>query len=430
MKTAIKDVKAREILDSRGHPTLEVEVYLQGGGVGRTAVPSGASTGSREGLELRDGDSHRYGGKGVLRAVRHVTEEIRPQILGLDAREQEILDRTLIDLDGTPNKARLGANAVLGVSLAVAQAAAASANVPLAEYLGGPEANVLPVPFLNVINGGAHAPNNLDLQEFMIVPAGADRFREALRMGAEIYHTLKGLLAERGLETAVGDEGGFAPSLERDQDALDLLVEAIERAGYEAGGDVLLAVDGAATELQGEEGYNWRGGEGTVVAAEGLVELYSGWADQYPLCSLEDGLGEEDWKGWKTLTDRLGERVQLVGDDLFVTNPERLGRGIESGVANAILIKVNQVGSLTETLETIGRAREAEYGVMISHRSGETEDTTIADLAVAVGAGQIKAGAPCRGERTAKYNRLIRLEEALGDRARYAGKGAIKGWQG
>jgi enolase len=420
----IKRVHGRQILDSRGNPTVEVDVELASGAVGRAAVPSGASTGEFEAVELRDG-GERWAGKGVTRAVANVNGEIDAALRGLDASDQERIDRTLIELDGTPNKGRLGANAILGASLAVAKAAAADAGLPLWRYLGGEDAHVLPVPMMNVLNGGAHADNRVDFQEFMIVPVGAERFSDGLRIGVEVFHALKRTLRERGLATAVGDEGGFAPDVESNEAALELLVAAIEAAGYEPGEDVAIALDPATSEL-------WRDGryvlehEGRELQAAELAELWSDLAERYPIVSIEDGMAEEDWEGWRTLTDRLGQRVQLVGDDLFVTNPERLRRGIESGVANSILVKVNQIGTLTETLEAVRTALAAGYTAVVSHRSGETEDTTIADLAVATGCGQIKTGAPSRSDRTAKYNQLLRIEEQLAGRAYYPGKGAFR----
>lgn len=421
----IEEVWAREILDSRGNPTVEVEVVLEDGVVGRAAVPSGASTGTHEAVELRDGDKGRFGGKGVLKAVEHVNNEIAAEIVGLNALEQREIDRTLIELDGTENKSHLGANAILGVSLAVARAAAEWVGLPLYRYIGGVGANLLPVPLMNVLNGGRHADNNLDLQEFMIVPVGAPTFADALRMGAEVYHSLRRILHERGLSTAVGDEGGFAPYLEANEEALKLLVAAIEGAGYKPGEDVALALDPAASEFFRDGSY-YLEGEGRRLTAAEMTEYYADLIGRYPIISLEDGLAEEDWEGWEDLTRRLGKTVQLVGDDIFVTNPQRLSRGISFGVANSILIKLNQIGTLTETLDTIALARRAGYSTVISHRSGETEDTFIADLAVATGAGQIKTGAPCRTERVAKYNQLLRIEEQLGDAAVYAGKAAFR----
>jgi enolase len=417
LSSSIADIRARQILDSRGNPTVEVEVALESGAVGRAAVPSGASTGQFEAVELRDGDAGAYLGKGVLRAVENVHTEIAPALSGMDPEDQSGIDSALVLLDGTENKARLGANAVLGASLAAAKAAAAEAGVPLYRWIGGAEAHVLPVPMLNVINGGAHARNSLDLQEFMVVPGGAESFSEGLRIAIEVFHTLKKLLDERGLATAVGDEGGFAPDLGSSEQAIDVILEAAERVGHLE--RVAIAVDPAMTELVGEDGtYRF---EGRTATAEQLPVYWAGLLERYPIVSIEDGAAEEDWAAWKALTDELGERTQLVGDDLFVTNVERLRRGIEAGVANAILIKVNQIGTLTETLETIALARSAGYASVISHRSGETEDTTIADLAVATNAGQIKTGAPSRSDRTAKYNQLLRIEEELGTDAEYPG---------
>ncbi len=422
MSTVITAIRAREVLDSRGNPTVEAEVHLAGGGFGRAAVPSGASTGEHEAVELRDGGD-RYGGKGVLRAVGHIEDVIAPAVVGMDGTDQEAIDQTMLDLDGTPNKAKLGANAILAVSLAVARATAAGLGVPLFRYLGGPAARVLPVPMLNVLNGGAHAANSVDIQEFMLVPSGLPSFAEALRAGAEIYHQLKRVLAGRGLSTNVGDEGGFAPDLATNRQALELLMEAIEAAGYTPGEDVSLALDVAASEIYREGRYQL---EGRGRTAEEMTEYYAALVDEFPLVSIEDGLDENDWDGWRALTEMLGDRVQLVGDDLFVTTESLLQRGVERGVANAILIKVNQVGSLSETLHTMGMAAEAGYGRMVSHRSGETEDTFISHLAVATNAGQIKTGAPARSERTAKYNQLLRIEERLGDQARFAGHGTFR----
>ena len=420
----IRTVKAREILDSRGNPTVEVDVTLSNGAMGRAAVPSGASTGQHEALELRDG-KQRYLGKGVAKAVEHVNRVIGPKLRGRDARRQEEIDRFMIDLDGTPTKRRLGANAILGVSLAVAQAAAAAAKVPLFRYLGGPGAKTLPVPMMNILNGGAHADNSVDLQEFMVVPIGARSFADALRMGAEVFHTLRAVLKEKKYSTAVGDEGGFAPQLGSNQEAIEVILVAIERAGYRPGRDVALALDPASSEFYDNGEYVFRKSDGSRRSPAAMVEFYRDWVGRYPILSIEDGLSEDDWSGWELLSRELGRTVQLVGDDLFVTNPERLQRGIERGVANSILIKLNQIGTLTETLETIARARRAGYTTVISHRSGETEDATIADLAVAVNAGQIKTGSVCRGERTAKYNQLLRIEEALGRRAVYPGRAAL-----
>ncbi|HWM13691.1 MAG TPA: phosphopyruvate hydratase [Gaiellaceae bacterium] len=413
-------VHARQILDSRGNPTVEVEVTLDSGAVGRADVPSGASTGQFEAVELRDGDAGAYLGKGVLRAVENVEREIGPALVGVSADDQAGLDRLLVELDGTPNKSRLGANAVLGCSLAAAKAAAAEAGVPFYRWLGGDEARVLPVPMLNVVNGGAHAQNSLDLQEFMVVPAGASSFAEALRIGVETFHRLKELLHERGLATAVGDEGGFAPDLGSSEEAIAVVLEAADRAGH--ADRVGIALDPAATEIFAEGRYRL---EGRELDGPGMAELWEELCGRYPIVSIEDGLAEDDWSAWRLLTERLGERVQLVGDDLFVTNVERLRRGIEEGVANAILVKVNQIGTLTETLQTIDLARANGYAAVMSHRSGETEDTTIADLAVATGVGQIKTGAPSRSDRVAKYNQLLRIEEQLGERAEYPGWAAF-----
>jgi len=426
---AIEEIVAREILDSRGNPTLEVDCLLESGAVGTAAVPSGASTGSREALELRDGDD-RFGGKGVQRAVENVEEAIAPELEGMDARDQALIDATMIELDGTPTKSKLGANAILGCSLAIAKAAAANAELPLYTYLGGPGAVVLPVPMLNVLNGGAHADNSVDIQEFMLVPLGFESFSEALRAGVETYHALKGVLKKRGLATAVGDEGGFAPNLASNREALDLLVEGIRLAGYEPGREIALALDVAASEL-GEAGADGAfryalAGEGRQgLSSEDLIALYREWIDAYPLVSIEDGLAEGDWRGWKLLTTELGGRVQLVGDDIFVTNPEIIRRGIDEGVSNALLVKLNQIGTLSETLAAVDLAKRSGWANVISHRSGETEDTTIADLAVATRAGQIKTGAPCRSDRVAKYNRLLRIEEELGEAAVYPGPAAF-----
>lgn len=427
----IEEIVAREILDSRGNPTLEVDCILDGGVGGRAAVPSGASTGSREALELRDGGK-RYRGKGVTKAVANVLDEIAPRLRGMDARDQARIDRDLIDLDGTPAKSRLGANATLGTSLAVARAAAEASGLPLYAYVGGPAATVLPVPLLNVLNGGAHADNSVDIQEFMVVPLGFDSFAEALRAGVEIYHTLKEVLKKQKMVTAVGDEGGFAPDLKSNRDALDLLMKAIEQAGYTPGRQVALALDVAASELveksRGKVKYALAGEGRTGLSSSDLIALYSEWIGAYPLVSIEDGLAENDWDGWKELTAELGSRVQLVGDDLFVTNPEILARGIKEGLANSLLVKVNQIGTLTETLEAVEMAKTHAYTNVISHRSGETEDTTIADLAVATRAGQIKTGAPCRSDRVAKYNRLLRIEEELEGVATYPGAAAFPRW--
>ncbi|MEW6046707.1 MAG: phosphopyruvate hydratase [Bacillota bacterium] len=422
--TTIDEIVAREILDSRGNPTLEVEVVLAGGAVGRAAVPSGASTGKFEAVELRDDDPGRYLGRGVLKAVDNVHDIIAPELLHLDASDQAGIDRRLAELDGTENKGKLGANALLGVSLACAKAAAQAAGLPLYRYIGGTDARVMPVPLMNVLNGGKHADNNLDIQEFMIAPVGASSFREALRIGAEVYHHLKRVLKKRGLSTSVGDEGGFAPNLKANREALDLLVEAIGAAGYKPGEQVVLALDVAASELCENGRYHFRG-EGTERDLERMVAYYSDLVDNYPIYSIEDPLDQEDWTGWKAMTEALGERVQLVGDDLFVTNTKRLERGIRERAANAILIKVNQIGTLTETLEAVQMAHRAGWRTVISHRSGETEDTTIADLAVAVNSGQIKTGAPCRTERVAKYNQLLRIEEEMEDSATFWGKAAF-----
>jgi enolase len=423
-RAPIARIHGREILDSRGNPTVEVDVVLESGRVGRAAVPSGASTGAHEAVELRDGDKGRYGGKGVRRAVGHVNQEIAAALRGADAADQRGIDERLIHLDGTANKSRLGANAVLGVSLAAARAAALAADKPLYRYLaeGGPLA--MPVPLMNILNGGRHAQTRVDFQEFMVVPAGAPSFAEALRWGAEVFHALKSTLHERGLSTGQGDEGGFAPELQANEDAMALLVEAIERAGHQPGRDVFIALDPAASELCHDGRYELRGEAMTMTSAD-MIERWASWVDKYPVISIEDGLAEDDWEGWQRLTKKLGNRLQLVGDDIFVTNPVRLRRGIETGVANSILIKVNQIGTLTETLETMATARRAGYRTVISHRSGETEDTFIADLAVATGAGQIKAGAPSRSERVAKYNRLLQVEEEVGKTAPYPGRAAF-----
>jgi enolase len=415
----IVQVEGREVLDSRGNPTVEVEVLLVSGARGRAAVPSGASTGEHEAVELRDGDE-RYGGKGVRRAVEHVNGEISDVLLGFDALEQRLVDTALIDLDGTENKSRLGANAILGVSLAVAKAAADELEVPLYRYVGGPNAHVLPVPMMNVVNGGVHADNNIDLQEFMVMPVGAPSFAEALRWGTETYHALKQVLHERGLSTAVGDEGGFAPNLAANEDAIKVLVEAIDAAGYVPGDDLAIALDPAMSELYRDGRYHLAG-EGKVLESDELVDYWSRLVSNYPIVSIEDGMAEDDWKGWAALTEALGNRVQLVGDDLFVTNAVRLQQGIDRDVANAVLVKVNQIGSLTETLDTVELATRHAYASVMSHRSGETEDTTIADLAVATNCGQIKTGAPARSDRVAKYNQLLRLEEDLGEAAEFRG---------
>ncbi|MCC5033027.1 phosphopyruvate hydratase [Streptomyces sp. WAC 00631] len=419
---SIDVVVAREILDSRGNPTVEVEVGLDDGSTGRAAVPSGASTGAFEALELRDGDKNRYGGKGVEKAVLAVIEQIGPELVGYDATEQRLIDQAMFDLDATPDKSSLGANAILGVSLAVAHAASEASDLPLFRYLGGPNAHLLPVPMMNILNGGSHADSNVDIQEFMIAPIGAESFSEAVRWGAEVYHTLKTVLKERGLGTGLGDEGGFAPNLGSNREALDLIVEAIRKAGYEPGQDIALALDVAATEFHKDGSYSF---EGKSLSAAEMTDYYAELVAAYPLVSIEDPLNEEDWEGWKTLTEKLGDKVQIVGDDLFVTNPERLARGIESDTANALLVKVNQIGSLTETLDAVELAQRSGYKCMMSHRSGETEDVTIADLAVATNCGQIKTGAPARSERVAKYNQLLRIEEILDDAAVYAGRSAF-----
>ncbi|MDW7675165.1 MAG: phosphopyruvate hydratase [Bacillota bacterium] len=417
----MSDIYAREILDSRGNPTVEVEVYLESGVVGRACVPSGASTGAYEAVELRDGDSERYLGKGVQQAVSNVNKLIAPEIIGFDVTDQIGIDRLMLEMDGTPNKNKLGANAILGVSLACAQAGSQELGLPLYQYIGGVNSKELPVPMMNILNGGKHADNNVDIQEFMVMPVGAKSFKEALRMGTEIFHSLKAVLKEKGLNTAVGDEGGFAPNLSSNREALDVILEAIDKAGYKAGSDILLALDVAATELYKDGKYNFEG-EGVTFTADELVEYYKELVEQYPIISIEDGLDENDWDGWKKLTDAIGQEVQLVGDDLFVTNTERLSKGINSNTANSILIKVNQIGTLTETLDAIEMAKKAGYTAIISHRSGETEDATIADLAVATNAGQIKTGAPSRTDRVAKYNQLLRIEDELDFLAKYSGK--------
>lgn len=422
----IEFIGAREILDSRGNPTVEVEVLLDDGASGRAAVPSGASTGAFEASELRDGGA-RYGGKGVETAVKNVIDAITDEVLGFDATEQRLIDATMIELDATDNKSKLGANAILGVSLAVARAAADSCDLPLYKYVGGPNAHILPVPMMNILNGGSHADSNVDIQEFMIAPIGAETFREALEMGAGVYHALKAVLKGRGLATGLGDEGGFAPNLGSNREALDLIMEAIRNAGYEPGTQVALALDVAASEFYADGGYKF---EGAVKSSAEMVDYYAELVDAYPLVSIEDPLNEEDWDGWKSITDRLGEKVQLVGDDLFVTNVTRLQRGIDTKTANALLVKVNQIGSLSETIDAVDLAHRNGYRTMMSHRSGETEDTTIADLAVALGCGQIKSGAPARTERVAKYNQLLRIEEDLDDAAVYAGKSAFPRFKG
>jgi enolase len=423
--TAITNIHAREILDSRGNPTVEVDVTLEGGIVGRAAVPSGASTGAHEAVELRDGDKKRYGGKGVRKAVEAVNGEIFDALSGRDAEDQLALDRAMIELDGTPNKARLGANAILGVSLAVAKAAAQQARLPLYRYVGGAHAHVLPVPLMNIVNGGAHADNPIDFQEFMIMPVGAPTFAEALRMGAEVFHALKKRLSDAGHATNVGDEGGFAPNLKSADDALAFITKAIEAAGYKAGDDVMLALDSASTEFFKDGKYAMEG-EGKTLDGAGMVKFYETLCGRYPIVSIEDGMAEDDWQGWAALTQSLGKKVQLVGDDVFVTNPKRLGEGIVKGVANSILVKVNQIGTLSETLEAVEMAQRARYTAVMSHRSGETEDATIADLAVATNCGQIKTGSLSRSDRLAKYNQLLRIEEQLGSQARYAGRGVLR----
>ena len=423
--TAIVDIVARQILDSRGNPTVEVDVILEDGSMGRAAVPSGASTGAHEAVELRDGDKTRYLGKGVLKAVEAVNSEILDAVGGMDAENQVAIDEAMIELDGTPNKGRLGANAILGVSLAVAKAAAEASALPLYRYVGGTQARVLPVPMMNIINGGAHADNPIDFQEFMIMPVGAPRFEEAVRMGSEVFHTLRAALKKAGHNTNVGDEGGFAPNLPSAEGALDFLMQAVEQAGYKPGDDMVIALDCAATEFFKNGAYHYEG-EGTTRKPQGQAEYLAKLVGAYPIVSIEDGMAEDDWEGWKALTDLVGDRCQLVGDDLFVTNVTRLSDGIAKGVGNAILVKVNQIGSLTETLAAVEMAHRAGYAAVMSHRSGETEDATIADLAVATNCGQIKTGSLARSDRTAKYNQLIRIEEELGPQARYAGRGALK----
>jgi enolase len=419
----IEGIVAREILDSRGNPTVEVEIGLDDGTIARAAVPSGASTGAFEAVELRDGDPKRYQGKGVENAVTNIADRIVEELVGYEASDQRAIDQRMLDIDGTPGKSSLGANAILGVSLAVAKAAASSAELSLFRYLGGPNAHLLPVPMMNILNGGAHADSNVDIQEFMIAPIGAPTFREALRSGAEVYHALKSVLKKKGLSTGLGDEGGFAPNLPANRAALDLIAEAVQAAGYNLGTDIVLALDVAATEFFADgEGYTF---EGATKTSDEMIAYYRGLVDAYPIVSIEDPLAEDDWAGWKALTLSLGDRIQIVGDDLFVTNPERIARGISENAANAVLVKVNQIGSLTETFDAVELAHRAGYRCMMSHRSGETEDTTIADLAVATGCGQIKTGAPARSERVAKYNQLLRIEEELDDAARYAGAGAF-----
>ncbi len=427
--TTIEQVLAREVLDSRGNPTLEVEVHVAGGASGRAIVPSGASTGEHEALELRDGDPDRYLGKGVLKAIENVHEKIAPEILGEDATQQALIDQAMCELDGTPNKSSLGANAILGVSLATAHAAADMLGLPLYRYLGGVSARTLPVPLMNVLNGGSHADNNVDIQEFMLVPVGAKTFTEALRMGAEVFHSLKKVLKGYGFVTAVGDEGGFAPSLRSNSHALDVIIEAIEKAGYEPGQQVALALDVAASELYAGGNYVMKAEEQTEFTAEDMIRFYERLIEKYPIVSVEDGLAEDDWEGWKMLTERLGHRVMLVGDDLFVTNTTRLSRGVAEGICNSILIKLNQIGSVTETLETMALATRHGYTNVVSHRSGETEDTSIADLAVAMNTGFIKTGSLSRSERIAKYNRLLRIEEELEEEARYPGHAAFARWR-
>ena len=425
MITTIKSVHAREILDSRGNPTVEVEVWLEGGASGRAAVPSGASTGAHEALELRDGDKKRYNGKGVLQAINHVNHEITKAVIGLDALHQSEIDRTMLKLDGTPNKGKLGANATLGVSLAVARAAANAVELPLYRHLGGVASRVLPVPMFNILNGGVHANwQGTDLQEFMIAPVGAPTFREALRWGSETYHSLKNVLKEAGYSTGVGDEGGFSPALKKNSDAVELILKAIENAGYRPGEQIAIGLDPASSSFY-EDGYYHLRTEGRQVSSAEMVEIYAEWISKYPIVVLEDGLSEDDWDGWKVLNEKLGNKIELVGDDLFVTNVSRIERGIAENVANAVLIKLNQVGTLTETVAAIEMAREAGWGAMVSHRSGETIDTFIADFTVAMGTGHLKTGAPCRGERVEKYNQLLRIEEELGDEATYAGRKAF-----
>ena len=422
----IEALGAREILDSRGNPTVEVEVLLEDGTVGRAAVPSGASTGAFEAVELRDG-AKRYLGKGVEQAIKNVVDVIAPEVIGLDAQDQRLVDQTMIDLDGTKNKAKLGANSILGVSLAVAKASAEHADLSLFKYVGGNNAHVLPVPMMNILNGGAHADTNVDIQEFMVAPIGADSFKESLRWGAEIYHSLKSVLKKRGLATSIGDEGGFAPNLDSNRAALDLILEAVEGAGFKPGKEIALAMDVAATEFHKDGKYSF---EGKQLSASEMIAYYASLVASYPIVSIEDPLDEDDWAGWAAITTELGSKIQLVGDDLFVTNPERLAKGIAANTANALLVKVNQIGSLTETLDAVEMAHRAGYRSMMSHRSGETEDVTIADLAVATNCGQIKTGAPARSERVAKYNQLLRIEEELGEGARYAGRGAFPRFNG
>ncbi|KPL18635.1 MAG: enolase [candidate division Zixibacteria bacterium SM23_81] len=425
--TTIVDVFAREILDSRGNPTIEVEVVLNCDAMGRAAIPSGASTGRHEALELRDKDAKRYLGKGVLKAVENVNEEIGPQLVGEDALDQVTIDKMLIELDGTKNKSRFGANAILGCSIAVARAAAIALDIPLYQYLGGINAKLIPVPQMNILNGGSHADNNVDLQEFMIMPLSASDFAEALRMGAEVYQQLKKVLKAKGYSTGVGDEGGFAPNLGSNEEALEVIMQAIKSAGYRAGRDLFIAMDPAASAFYNRKKRRYElASENRELTSRQMVDYYAEWVDKYPIVSIEDGLDEEDWSGWKAMTSKLGGKIQLVGDDLFVTNTQRLGKGIELGVTNSILIKLNQIGTITETLDCIEMAKKSGYSAIISHRSGETEDTFIADLAVATGVGQIKSGAPCRTDRVSKYNQLLRIEEQLGEAAQYAGKGLLE----
>ncbi|MBD3426884.1 MAG: phosphopyruvate hydratase [Candidatus Omnitrophica bacterium] len=419
MSTKIKEVKGREIMDSRGNPTVEVDVVLEDGSLGRAAVPSGASTGEHEAVELRDGDKTRYMGKGVTKAVSNVNGQIASKVKGMDAVDQKALDEALIELDGTPNKAKMGANAILGVSLAAAKAAAASKGLPLFKYIGGDDARILPIPMMNILNGGEHADNNVDLQEFMAMPIGASSFKEALRMGSEVFHNLKKILHAMGLATSVGDEGGFAPNLQSNEEAVEVIIKAIEQAGYQPGKDISIALDPASSEFYKDGNYVLNAEKDPEKSPEKMVDFYKQWVEKYPIVSVEDGMAEDDWDGWKKLTEKIGSKVQLVGDDLFVTNTERLKEGIEKGIANSILIKVNQIGTLSETLEAIKMAKEAGYTAVISHRSGETEDTTIAHLAVATGVGQIKTGSTSRTDRVCKYNELLRIEEMLGDKALY-----------
>ncbi len=433
MSFAIEAIRAREILDSRGNPTVEVDVILENGAMGRAGVPSGASTGENEACELRDGDAKRYGGKGTLKAVENVNKKITPQLLGVDARDQEEIDHLMIEADGTKNKSKYGANAILGVSMAVAKAAAEASGLPLYRYLGGTSAKVLPVPMMNILNGGKHADSTVDFQEFMIQPWGAESFAHALRMGTEIYHTLKKVLKKKGYNTAIGDEGGFAPSLKSNEEALELIADAVKAAGYKLGKDIFIALDPATSELwneakeSGKKGYKFFKSSQEIASSDDMIKMWADWAGKYPIRSLEDGMAENDWDGWKKLTDKLGEKVQLVGDDLFVTNTEFLSKGIKTKTANSILVKVNQIGTLSETFEAVQLAMRNGYSAILSHRSGETEDSTISDIAVATNCGQIKTGAPARSDRVAKYNQLLRIEEELGDRAVYGGKFWSKG---